>query len=250
MRVYISTDLEGISGITVWEQVKGAGTWRSQEACRLLMGDVNAVVQGCLDGGGTHVCIMDGHGGGTHGFNLIPELMHPGAKYATGRDRPQGDLGLDKNFDCAMLIGYHAMNRTPDGVLAHTQSYPWDDYRYWYNDIECGEIAQSALICGHYGVPVVMVSGDDAACREARRLLGDDLVTVAVKEGYSNQCCRMLPSHVAARRLRAAAAQALSRVAVCKPCTMQLPIRGRLEMVDGKLPESATAAQIAAAPTR
>lgn len=225
MQVYICTDLEGITGVTTFEQTRTSGTPRNDEARRLLMGDINAAVEGCLVGGATRVVVNDGHGGG---FNFIPELMHPGAEWFTGVARPGPACVLDESFDCALLVGYHAMNRVPEGVLCHTQSSLYDS-RYWYNDIECGEIAQSALIMGHFGVPVVMVTGDTAATCEAHEFLGKDIVTVAVKEGFSRQCCRMLPPEKTKTMIRKGAKKAMGRIGKMKPYTMLMPLHGRME---------------------
>lgn len=155
MKIYLCTDLEGISGVTLFTQTRDPGP-AYENARHLLMGDVNAAVQGCLDGGATLVRILDGHG---HPLNFLPEGMHPGAEYICGRGFPSLAVGVDETFDCAMLIGSHAMNRTPDGVLYHTQNSRMD-CRYWYNEVESGEIAQDAMIYGHFGLPVVMVSAD------------------------------------------------------------------------------------------
>ena len=106
------------------------------------------------------------------------------------------------------------MAGTPDGILAHTQSSRGGN-RYWYNGRECGEIAQSALTYGSVGIPVVMVSGDAATCREAREFLGDAVVTVSVKEGYGEQFGALVPPLAAHTLLREGACEAMARVAQC-----------------------------------
>jgi len=243
MRVYIVTDLEGVSGITLWRQTGPADSEAYQAARRLLMGDINAAVQGCLDGGATHVAVLDGHG---HPLNVIPEEMHPGAEYICGSGMPIG-WGMDETYDCGMQVGCHAMNRTPDGVLYHTQSHA-TDARYWYNDRECGEIAQGALVMGHFGIPMLMVTGDEAACREAREFFGDHVVTVAVKKGFGRQSCRMVAPEKARQMIRAGAQEAMGRIALCRPFTMELPIRARVEALVTPALDSATPAEIEAAP--
>ena len=234
MKIYISTDLEGISGVTSFDQTRDRGNPMFEEARHLLMGDCNAAVQGCLDGGATEIVVMDGHGGG---FNFIPSEMHPGATWAPGRGRPTAHIGLDDTFDAAIFLGYHAMNGTETGVLHHTQSSA-AECKYWYNDVESGEIAQSAIVCGHFGVPVVMVTGDDACCAEGKRFLGacgeagEQIVTVSVKEGYSRESCRMIAPSKAVELIRGGAAKAMGVIGQCRPYRIEFPAKGRLQLKD------------------
>jgi len=224
MKVYISTDLEGISGVTVWDQTRDMTTQLYQQARELLTEEVYAAVEGCVNAGADEIVVLDGHGGG---FNFVPDELHPGATYVTGPGRPGVLCGLDESFDAAILLGYHAMANTPNAVLAHTQSSKRGD-RYWYNGRESGEIAQSAIVCGHYNVPVVMVTGDDAACAEARDFLGDDVVTVSVKKGLGITSCQMLAPQAAWKKITEAVAEALQRIGRCKPYKLDLPITARL----------------------
>ncbi|NLV74843.1 MAG: aminopeptidase [Chloroflexi bacterium] len=230
MRVIVETDLEGISGVVSWEQTREMSSAMYQSARDLLMGDVNALVEGLIAGGADDIIVLDGHGGG---FNFIPERMHPGARYFTGRNR-RPFLGWEELYqgaDAGILLGYHAMAGTPDGMLRHTQS-SMQGNRYWYNECESGEIAQDALVFGHYDIPVILVSGDHAACREARALLGDGLTTVEVKRGYGEEFGLLLAPEAAHDRLREGARQALGRTSQCRPYRLELPIRGRLRFPD------------------
>jgi len=235
VRVYVATDLEGISGVTVWDQTRDRTTPLYQEARRLLTCEVNAVVEGCLAGGADAIVVLDGHGGG---FNLVPELLHPGASYVTGPGRPQPHCGLDESVDAVMLLGYHAMAGTPNAVLAHTQSSKSGN-RYWYNGRESGEIAQSAIIAGHYGVPVVLVTGDDATCTEAREFLGGGVATVSVKKGLGTTCCEMLAPQRAQGLIREAATEAVGRIGRCQPYAIDVPIHARLEFATKEIADAA-----------
>ena len=235
MKVYVCTDLEGISGVTHWDQTREMTTAAYQHARTLLTREVNACVQGCLDGGATGVVALDGHAAG---FNFVPDELHPGATYVTGPNRPSMLPGLDESFAAAILLGYHAMAGTPQAVLAHTQSSK-AGCRYWYNGRESGEIAQSALVCGHFGVPVVMVTGDEATCVEAKAFLGDGTVTVAVKKGISITCCEMIAPQHAWEMIRKAATESLSRIAQCKPYKLDLPIQARLSYLTAEIADTA-----------
>jgi hypothetical protein len=116
MRVVIATDLEGISGVCVWEQTRDRTSALYQDARRLLIGDISAAVEGCLAGGATEILVVDGHGGG---FNIVPELLHPRARCFTGRGRrPFMSWGhIFEGLDAAILLGCHAMAGTAAGIL-------------------------------------------------------------------------------------------------------------------------------------
>jgi len=230
MKILICTDLEGISGVCVWEQTRDRTSALYQDARRLLMGDIAAAVEGCLEGGAEDIIVSDGHGGG---FNIAPEMMHPRARYFTGRNRrPLSSWAeMYQGVDGAILLGYHAMAGTSDGILRHTQSSLGGN-RYWYNGRECGEIAQSALLYGHYGIPIVMVTGDTAAVREARAFLGEEIVTVAVKQSFGEEFGLLLSPEAAHEAIRVGAREAIARCGACQPFTMDLPIQGRLRLGD------------------
>lgn len=191
VKIYINTDLEGISGVYEFAQTREKGTFLNIQACTYFMGDLAAVIHGLRDGGATEILVLDGHGNQA----IIPDLMEPGAKYITGKPRPADPSylwGLDSTFSGMVMMGFHAMKGTPDGVLNHTQSSKSEN-RYWYNGVESGELAQDAAVAGYFGVPPVMVSGDEATCREARKFFGENCVTVAVKKGISREAAVLYP---------------------------------------------------------
>ena len=214
IKIYVNTDLEGISGVYKFDQTRQKDTPLNIQACEYFMGDVNAVVRGLRDGGATEVVVLDGHGSQA----VIPHLMEPGATYITGRPRPgAGNLtDLDSTFDGMVLLGFHSMMGTADGILNHTQSSLGEN-RYWYNGVESGEIAQNAAIAGYYGVPVILVTGDVAACREAEAFLGDNLVTVAVKRGLAREAAELYPFPETRKALYEGAKEAVEALATFKP---------------------------------
>ena len=118
VKIYIVTDLEGISGVFKWAQINVKDDPLNRQACEYFMGDVAAVVRGLHDAGATEIMVLDGHGPQA----VIPHLMEPGATYVTGLPRPAVLYGLDSSFAGVVLLGFHAMMGTPDGVLNHTQS--------------------------------------------------------------------------------------------------------------------------------
>lgn len=231
MRVYILTDLEGISGIAMWKQCTPSGGERYEVSRRLLMSDVNAAIDGCFDGGATAVTVLDGHG---CPYNMLPELMHPRAEYLCGRGFPSG--WAMEGYEVGMQVGAHSMNRTADGVLCHTQNHA-TDARYWYNGREMGELAQGAINMAHNGFPCVFVTGDVAACREATDFFGEHCVTVAVKKGYSRQCAQLLSPEKTRETIREGAREAVWRVKLVKPFDLEFPAQARVETLEEPAPD-------------
>ena len=230
VKIYVMTDLEGISGVYKFAQTREKDTPLNIQACEYFMQDLAAVVRGLRDGGATDVLVVDGHGSQA----IIPHMMPPGAKYATGRPKPGVGLwGLDASFAGMVQFGAHAMMGTPDGVLNHTQS-SIPENRYWYNGIESGELAQCALIAGHFGVPTILVSGDEATCREATRFFGPDCVTVAVKQGISREAAVLYPFEETRKALYEGARRAIAAIPKCKPYALKLPIEAKMQYLDLK----------------
>ncbi len=228
MRVYIMTDMEGISGIWRQEMVQPSQPAWYEQGRRLLMGDINAAIRGAIEAGAEYILVNDAHGGAPH---IILEEMDERAEY----ERPNGAAdwcpGLDDSFDAAFLIGAHAMAGTQDAFLDHTQSSAsW--YNFYLNGRRHGEIGQFAAWAGYYGVPLVLVTGDEAACAEARELLGEDaVVTVAVKKAIGRQFARCIHPARARQMIQEGARKALElvRSGAAKPYTLEKPIRVRLE---------------------
>ncbi len=223
LRIYIMTDLEGASGVYQFAQTRESGPL-NDKAKEYLMGDIAAVVRGLRAGGAADIVVLDGHGPGA----FIPHLMEPGAKYITGKPRGPWLTQLDSSFAGVIQLAAHAMMGTPDGVLSHTQSSRTEN-RYWYNGVESGELAQCAAIAGSYGVPTVMVTGDEAVCREAGKFFGPDCVTVAVKRGLSREAAELYPFKDARRALYEGAKRAVAAIPRCQPYKLSLPIQAKKE---------------------
>jgi D-amino peptidase len=232
VKIYIVTDLEGASGVYKFAQTREPGTPLNRQASEYLMGDIAAVVRGLRDGGATEILVLDGHGSQA----FIPDLMAPGAKYITGKPRPGVLWGLDDTFAGLVMLACHAMNGTADGVLCHTQSSKTEN-RYWYNGVESGELAQSAAVAGHFGVPPILVTGDEATCREAEKFFGPSCVTVAVKQGISREAAALYPFDETRKALYEGAKRAVAAAAQCKPYRLDLPIQAKKQHLvfgDGK----------------
>lgn len=244
-KIYISTDLEGVSGVWRFAQTRDRTSPLYVQAVEYLMGDIAALVRGLREGGVSKIVVVDGHGGGN---NFLPHLMVPGASYVTGQPR-KAVQGLDKSCDGVILLGYHAMKGTRDGVLNHTQNSSAET-RYWYNERESGEIAQTALVAGSFGIPVIMVTGDVATCREARRFLGSDVVTVATKRGISREAAELYPFEETRPAIREGAKRALAALAGRKPYKLRMPIRCKREWIEHSERPSETRVMIRKASVR
>jgi D-amino peptidase len=223
MKVYILCDMEGISGIRYPEQVDSSSP-AYEEGRLLMMADINAAIEGCFRGGAKEVVACDTHGGGGQ---LRLEQMDGRATYerpAQGRYMPS----LDASFAGVMLLGHHAMAGTMNGFLDHTMnSRTWFEYRL--NDQPLGEIGIEAAFAGHYDVPVILVSGDEAACQEARATLGA-VETAAVKWGLGRNRARCLAPAVARQLITDAAARAVARPTQYKPFKPSVPATMQLRL--------------------
>jgi D-amino peptidase len=236
VKIYIVTDLEGVSGVYKFEQTRAKDTPLNTQACEYFMKDLAAVVRGLRDGGANEIIVVDGHGSQA----MIPHLMEPGAKYVTGNPKILGEgWRLDSTFSGVVIFGHHAMMGTPDGVLNHTQDSKKEN-RYWYNGVESGELVQVAANAGLKGVPVIMVTGDVATCREANGFFGNKIVTVATKQGISREAAILYPFEETHEALHKGATKAISLITECKPYVLELPVKCKMEYLDldSKQPES------------
>ena len=230
MRVLIMADMEGVSGIVVWEQVSG-GAAMYEEGRVLYTEEINAAVRGALRAGATEIVAVDCHGaGGPWSFNsFIPDRLHPECEWVAHHTWGRYTEMLENGCDACVLVGMHARNNTVDGVLCHTIStVKW--YNLWFNDDLVGEVGVNAAICGHYGVPVAVVTGDEAVCREAREYLGDGLPTVAVKRGLSRFSARQLSPVKARECIEEGVYSALRDMSGVRPYVPQKPTTITIEV--------------------
>jgi D-amino peptidase len=230
MRVMIMADMEGVSGIVVWDQCN-AGAPMFEEGRKLYTEEVNAAVRGALAAGATEVVVVDCHGAGKdYTFNsLIPELIHPGCEWVAHHAWGRYTELLEQGCDACLLVGMHARAHTPDGVMCHTISTTsWQSV--WFNDDCVGEVGINAAVCGAYGCPVLLVTGDTATCRESRELLGEGLTTVEVKRGLTRYSARQIPPVRARQMIEDGARRALSNLKAVKPYVPASPVTVRIEL--------------------
>jgi D-amino peptidase len=237
MRVHVISDMEGVSGITRKEQTN-AGEALFEEGRKLYTEDINAAVRGAKAAGATEIVVLDCHGaGGGFSFNsLIPEELDPACEFVVEEEWTGYTAFLEEGCDAALFVGMHAMAGTGDGVLNHTvSSREWQNL--WFNGTRVGETGINAALCGTWGCPVLLVSGDDATCREAAELLGDGLTTVSVKQGLGRESARMLvPSH-ARELIEQGAKKALSDLKAVEPYDPGKPCEVKVEYTSTSPPQ-------------
>lgn len=204
MKVFISVDLEGITGVCHEAQTT-MGTPEYAAATRWMRADLDAAVEGCLQAGATEIVVCDAH---DESANLTCEGLPPQVTLASGSPTLASMLhGLDESLAAVVLLGYHAMAGTRAAVLEHT--YTYDVFRVRVDEyLEIGEIGINAGLAGRFGVPVVFVSGDAATAEEARELL-PGVRTATVKYGTSRTAARLLPPAATGELIRDGVAEAL-----------------------------------------
>jgi len=218
VRVHVISDIEGVAGIVKWGQTGGEDSHLYHEGRRLYTEEINAAVRGAKAAGATEIVVMDCHGaGGDYTFNsLLPDLLDPDCEFVVQNEWTEYTEFLEQGCDAALFVGMHAMAGTPDGVLAHTVSgQAWQSLRF--NGTAVGETGINAALCGQWGCPVLLVTGDRAVCREARELLGDALVTAEVKQGLGRFSARNLPAVRARELIEDAAKRALADLKAVQP---------------------------------
>jgi D-amino peptidase len=211
LRVFISVDMEGVSGVCTEQQTSLTGD-RYREACALMRADLDAAVGGCLAAGATGIVVCDAHDAGS---NLSADALPVQATLASGGSGPLSMMtGIDDSFDAALFVGYHAMSGTRAAVLEHT-------YVYKIVSVSCdgrefGETALNAGVAGALGVPVVFVSGDDKTAAEAQALL-PGVETAIVKDGLHRSSAMFRPPDLARTLIREGVQRALGADLRLKP---------------------------------
>lgn len=220
MRVLIAVDMEGISGVVHWDHVK-PGHFEYARFREIMTEEVNAAIDGALDGGATSVTVTDGHSAGR---NILIEKLRAPARLHSGPPAPLSMVEGVQNADLVFFIGYHARANTADAILCHT----WTDQvrGVWLNDQEVGEIGLNAAVCGSFGARVALITGDRAAVQEAIDLLGP-IESVVVKTASGRMSAECLPVEETRTAIRHAAAHAMVRQV--PPLVIGAPIRLRVE---------------------
>lgn len=232
-KVFISCDLEGITGVISRDQSGPTGA-NYERTRKMMTADVNAAIRGALDGGATLVVVSDGHGSMQ---NLILEDLDPAAEVVLGSPKPLTQMeGISPEFSVALFVGYHARMGS-NGVLSHTIS-GGTVANVWVNGILVGETGINAAIAGGFGVPVGLVTGDQWLCAEATALLGR-VHAVEVKQAITRYSARCLHPERTHPMIRAAAKVAVEDAANLKPFRPGVPTTFRVQLKDSGMADSA-----------
>jgi D-amino peptidase len=232
VKVFISVDMEGISGIGTGAMTNANG--KDYQLGRKLMTDeVNAVVAAIFQRGPASVLVNDSHGDMQ---NLLHTELDPRVTYIQGAVKPVGMVeGLDSTYDAAIFLGYHARTGTPNGFLAHTGTGSVKGL--WLNGVEVGEGDLNAAYAGSLGVPVILAAGDSAAMEQLARATQGSAELVTTKHAITPMSARLIHPHVIRDRLTAATTRALGRIGSAKPMRLSTPIRVRLQLSDVTTPQ-------------
>ncbi len=223
MKILIAADMEGITGVTNWDQVDPHHS-EYPRFRRLMTGDVNAAIRGVCEAGVDEILVVDGH---ERGANILLEDLDPCAQLICGDFTPLAMVqGIDQGIDGVIFVGYHARAGSQNAILDHT----WSSRRVtnlWLNDYLVGEYGLNGAVAGYFGAPVLMLTGDQTACAQATELLGS-IETVVVKTAISRMAAICMPPQVTEERIQKTAMQAVKRLQsgeAPKPFVVPPPVR-------------------------
>jgi len=228
MKIMIRCDMEGVTGITRFEQTE-PGQPEYPFAQKMLMNDLQAVTAGLLEAGAGDIWVHDMH---YHGDNVVEEELDERVRVILGKPHYSSANagGLDSSFNGLILVGLHSKACTAGGLLAHTYELETKDIRV--NGRSLGEIGVEAAIGGDFGVPVILVTGDSKGTEEAEHYL-PAVVTATVKEAISLERGNCIPARETYQILKKAAADAIGRLATCQPFVISPPIEMQVFLAAG-----------------
>ena len=222
MKVLIAADMEGVTGVVHWDHVDSSHAEYTRFR-KLMTADVNAAIRGAFDGGAEAVAVSDGHG---NGRNILIEELDARVRLNCGGPAPFSMVqGIDSGVNAAMFVGYHARVGSQNAVLDHT----WSSSAIadvWLNGRTVGEIGLNAAVCGHFGVPVILIAGDQTACAEAVELLGA-VEPAIVKQACGRMAAECLPPEVTQGLIYEASLRAMHRLSSgqsTRPLQFQHPL--------------------------
>ena len=219
MKLFLSTDIEGTSGIVAWEQII-EGNAEYEQGRRLLTNEVNAVISGALEAGSAEFVVNDSH---HYMRNLHPQDLLGEATLITGKHKPLYMMeGLDTSFDGVCFVSYHGSIGAEHAVLSHTYN-PGAIWEVRINGEVVGESAINALVAAHYDVPIIFISGDEVTAQEARNI-APNAEKVVVKQSLGRFAAAHIHPTIACELLRKGASRAVSNVNNMRPPVFQQPV--------------------------
>ena len=234
LKVFISTDMEGVGGVSTWVVQAGSKGREYEKFRRLMTLEVNAAIAGAAEAGATEFIVADSHGDGQ---NIDIELLDKRARLIRAWPRPLEMMqGIDSACDAAIFVGYHAREGAAAGVLAHTFT---GTVVVALNGMEVPEAGFNAAIAGDFGVPVVFVSGDQTIAQEARELLGP-IETAVVKHAIGFNSAEMISPEESQRLIREGVRRGVDRRAEIKPYRISHPVKLGIRFNDVVIAELAS----------
>lgn len=236
MKVWISSDMEGVAGIVDWDQCR-PGSPNYALGCALLLDEVNAAIEGAIAGGATEIVLNDSH---SSMANLDPRRLAGTTRYLSGRHKPLYMMeGLDGSFDAAFLVGYHGAISGRPSTLSHTYN-PEVFAEARLNGVEAGESGINALVTAHHGVPIALVTGDEATWEQTAPF-APEAEHVTTKRSVTRGSAESLHPAESCRRIREAAERALTGAAArAVPAAIERPAVLDLTVQTGDMAEVAS----------
>lgn len=219
LKVFISVDMEGIAGVVTGEQL-GTSGFEYQRAREWMTGEAIAAIEGAKEAGATEIIVADSHG---NGQNLLIDRFTMDVTVIRAWPRPLGMMqGIDSSFAAAIFIGYHSSTDNPAGVRAHTfSSASYHSFRV--NDKILSEGGWNAMIAGYYGVPVVLVSGDEAAIADLKAVV-PDVEPAVIKHSISFHSASTATPAASQALIKLRVKSALTRIGSIKPVAKVSPV--------------------------
>ena len=232
MKIYIFADMEGISGVSGAMFVRGDGTHYGLGR-KYLTADINACAAACFEAGADEVVVRDGHGGG---YSVLWEELDSRVQLVQGATPGKRFFGIEGS-DGVILLGYHAMAGTQNALLEHTYSSKTIQ-NMWMNGRRVGEFEIDTAIAGDYQIPVIMTSGCDKLCEQAKEFL-PSVITCEVKKSTALQGALMLSAEMAHALIREKTLEAIAamKAGKIKPVTLS-PVTIRREYMERMEPTS------------
>jgi len=225
LKIYISADMEGVVGAVTGEQL-GPDGFEYQRFREFMTAEVNAAIDAARAAGADEFLVSDSHG---NGQNLLIERLPDDVMVIRSWPRELGMMaGIDDSFDGVIFIGYHASTNNTRGVRAHTMSSA-NITSLRLNGMTMTEGSMNAAIAGHFGVPVIMVSGDDVAVAENQVIIGD-IEGAVVKWASGFHSARTLTPEAAYEVIRTRTKSAIDRIDQFEPYVLETPIELELSL--------------------
>jgi D-amino peptidase len=224
MKIYLSSDMEGTAGVVDWDHVR-PGTPRYEYFCELLLGEVNAAIEGAARAGATEFLVNDSHGAMA---NLRPDALAGGARYLSGRHKPMYMMeGLDASFDAVFFVSYHGSMGSDASALSHTY-FPQAFLEVTINGVVAGEAGINALVAKALGIPIVLVTGDDVTAVETEAF-SPGIQRAVVKTAVSRFAANSMHPVRARELIAEAACRAVTLLDRAQPVAIELPATLRVE---------------------